>query len=126
MKYRQFRSSGGFVILAGLDDEGNEAVSFRLARPADHWFHVRGFPGSHVVLQCPPDGPEPGKEDLEEAAAVAAWFSKMREGGVVSVSCCRARDVRKPAGVKRGTVSIRNERRLKVRPGLPAGEENDG
>ena len=119
MKYKEFTTSGGFAVLSGQDDEGNEYLSLRLAAPGDYWFHVHGFPGSHVVLRVPSGGDDPSKADLKEAAAVAAYFSKMREGGEVSVSVCRAKDVSKPRGAKRGTVSIRNESRLRVRPALP-------
>lgn len=120
MKFRRFRSVSGLEILAGQDDSGNEQVSFRLGRPGDLWFHVHGFPGSHVVLRCPEDGAEPDRESVQQAAAAAAWFSRMREGGVVPVSVCLVRDVRKPARAKPGTVTIRNERKIKVRPALPA------
>ncbi len=126
MKYKEFTTSGGFSVLAGQDDEGNEYLSLRLAAANDYWFHVHGFPGSHVVLRVQPDGEEPAKADLKEAAAVAAYFSKMREGGEVSVSMCRAKDVSKPRGAKRGTVSIRNESRLRVRPALPPAAKKPG
>jgi len=56
---------------------------------------------------------------LEQAAAVAAWHSKARNGGTVAVSGTLARFVTKPRGAKPGTVSIRRETRFKVRPGLP-------
>ena len=61
------------------------------------------------------------------AAAIAAYHSKAREGGVVPVSCTRARYVTKPRGAKAGTVQIRKEVVLKVRPapGEPAAEEAD-
>jgi hypothetical protein len=38
---------------------------------------------------------------------------------VTPVSCTRARDVSKPRGARPGTVQIRREKLLKVRPGLP-------
>jgi predicted ribosome quality control (RQC) complex YloA/Tae2 family protein len=89
-----------------------------VARPGDWWFHVRGLPGSHVVLQGP-EGEDPDRATREMAAAIAAWHSKARAGGVVPVSCTRARYVAKPRGAPPGTVQIRKETVLKVRPGLP-------
>jgi predicted ribosome quality control (RQC) complex YloA/Tae2 family protein len=73
------------------------------------------MPGSHVVLQCP-SGEEPDRETLKRAAAIAAYHSKAREGGVVPVSCTRAQYVTKPRGAEVGTVQIRKEVVLKVRP----------
>lgn len=105
-------------MLAGRTDADNDRLSTRLARPGDLWFHVRGMPGSHVVLQGR-EGAEPDRETVRAAAAIAAWHSKAREGGVVSVSCTEARFVRKPRGAKPGTVEIRQETALKVRPALP-------
>jgi predicted ribosome quality control (RQC) complex YloA/Tae2 family protein len=119
---------GGWVVLAGRTDEDNERLSLSIAEPNDFWFHVRGMPGSHVVLQVPP-GEEPDREIVRAAAAVAAYHSKARAGGTVAVSCTRARDVTKPRGAPRGTVQIRNEKLVKVRPELPEpsrGEESDG
>jgi predicted ribosome quality control (RQC) complex YloA/Tae2 family protein len=116
---------GGWVVLAGRTDEDNERLSLSIAEPNDFWFHVRGMPGSHVVLHVP-GAEEPDRETIRAAAAVAAYHSKARAGGTVPVSCTRARDVTKPRGAPQGTVQIRNEKLLKVRPGLPepaAGDE---
>lgn len=109
---------GGWTVLAGRTDEDNERLSLSIAEPNDLWFHVRGMPGSHVVLRIPP-GEEPDRETVRAAAAVAAYHSKARAGGVVPVSCTRARDVTKPRGAPRGTVQIRNEKIVKVRPEKP-------
>lgn len=126
MKIRCFHSRSGLEILAGQDDVANDRLSLREARPDDLWFHVRGQSGSHVVLRRPADGSEPDRDSVREAAAVAAWFSKMRAGGNVAVSMCRAGDLHKPRGAKPGTVSIRREKILKVRPALPVGDEGTG
>ncbi|GBC59897.1 hypothetical protein DENIS_0839 [Desulfonema ishimotonii] len=114
----EYELPGGWTVLAGRTDADNDRLSIRLARPADWWFHVRGMPGSHVVLRSRPDA-EADKETLESAAAIAAYHSKARNGGNVAVSCTRAVNVTKPRGAKPGTVHIRKEKVLRVRPGLP-------
>lgn len=114
---------GGWKVLAGRTDADNDYLTFKVAGPEDWWFHVRGLPGSHVLLQGPP-GEEAGRDALRQAAAIAAWHSKAREAGVVPVSFTRIRYVSKPRGAKPGTVEIRRESVLKVRPGL--GEAGDG
>jgi predicted ribosome quality control (RQC) complex YloA/Tae2 family protein len=112
---------GGWTVLAGRSDADNDRLSTKVARPGDWWFHVRGMPGSHVVLQGP-EGAEPDRATLRAAAALAAWHSKAREAGVVAVSCTEARHVRKPRGAKPGTVEIRKETVLHVRPAIPPAE----
>jgi len=109
---------GGWQVLAGRTDADNDRLSLKTAAPDDWWFHVRGMPGSHVILRSRP-GEEPDRNILKAAAAVAAWHSKARSGGVTPVACTRARYVTKPRGVKPGTVQIRKETVLKVRPKIP-------
>ena len=125
----EYELPGGWKVLAGRTDTDNEHLSLRVARPDDWWFHVRGMPGSHVILQGPA-GEEPDREMLKRAAAIAAYHSKGREGGVVAVSCTRARYVTKPRGAKLGTVQIRKEVVLKVRPAAgsaaPDGDTAEG
>jgi predicted ribosome quality control (RQC) complex YloA/Tae2 family protein len=121
-KLYRYALPGGATILAGRTDADNDQLSLRIARPHDWWFHVRGMPGSHVVLQMPP-GQEPSSTTLRQAAAVAAFHSKARSGGTVAVSATRARFVRKPRNAKPGSVQVRKETVIKVRPALPA-EEN--
>jgi predicted ribosome quality control (RQC) complex YloA/Tae2 family protein len=108
---------GGWKVLVGRTDADDEHLSLRVARPDDWWFHVRGMPGSHVVLQGPPDE-DPDRPTLKRAAAIAAYHSKAREAGVVAVSCTRARYVTKPRDAKVGTVRIRKGVVFKVRPAL--------
>ncbi|WP_177342740.1 hypothetical protein [Desulfosarcina cetonica] len=61
----------------------------------------------------------PDRETLNRAAAIAAYHSKARGGGVVAVSGTLAGNVSKPRGAKPGSVLIRRERVFKVRPALP-------
>ena len=113
----EYELPGGWKVLVGRTDADNDRLSLKVAGPNDWWFHVRSMPGSHVVLQCP-QGEEPDKETLKRAAAIAAYHSKAREGGVVPVSCTLARYVTKPRGAETGTVQIRKEIVLKVRPAI--------
>ena len=106
---------GGWEVLVGRTDAANDRLSLRLARPGDWWFHIRGLPGSHVVLRVPA-GVTPDRATQELAAALAAYHSKARQAGTVPVSCTEARHVSKPKGAKPGTVAIRKELVLKVRP----------
>ncbi|HPR83072.1 MAG TPA: NFACT RNA binding domain-containing protein, partial [Pontiellaceae bacterium] len=112
---------GGWEALAGKTDADNDILSLRVARANDLWFHVHGLPGSHVVLRGP-EGETASNELIKSAAAIAAWHSKARSAGVVPVSCTEAKNVSKPRGAKPGSVCIKREKTIKVRPGLPGKE----
>lgn len=110
---------GGHRVMAGKSDADNDRLSLKAAAPNDWWFHIRGMSGSHVILKAAP-GQVPDRGALKQAAAIAAYHSKARGGGVVAVAGTLARHVSKPRGAKPGSVHIRKERIFKVRPALPA------
>jgi predicted ribosome quality control (RQC) complex YloA/Tae2 family protein len=113
-----YQLDGGWEVLAGKTDADNDLLSLKLARANDLWFHVRSLPGSHVILRHP-EGGKPDNATIRQAAAIAAWHSKARQGGTVPVACTEAKHVGKPRGAKPGSVSIKRERVIKVRPALP-------
>jgi len=113
---------GGWLVLAGRTSADNDVLSIKLARPNDWWFHVKGMPGSHVLLRVPA-GEEPDREAVKAAASVAAWHCKKRDARVVAVTGTRARHVTKPRGAPPGTVEVRKEAVFKVTPALPDGQE---
>ena len=117
-KIKKYQSSTGLEILVGQDDESNDYLTFRVGHTNDIWFHVSGTPGSHVILRCGEAKSQPDKESLREAAALAAWFSKMRTGGKVAVSYCLVKQVGKLRGMKPGKVTIKSAKKVVVRPAL--------
>jgi len=112
-----YQPAEGFFIIAGRTSNDNEFISLKVAAADDLWFHVRGMPGSHVLLRSI-NGLEPDKKIIEIAAATAVWHSKGRNGGITPVSMTQARYVSKPSGSPKGTVCIRNEKVIKVRPAV--------
>ena len=108
---------GGWAVLAGATDADNDYLSTELAQPDDWWFHADSVPGSHVLLRAKPNT-EPSRETLRQAAAVALYHSKARNAGLAPVHCTRARNVKKPRGVKTGTVHVTKGTVLKVRPDI--------
>ncbi len=117
-KLWRYELPGGWIVLAGRTDLDNDRLSLKIAKANDWWFHVKGLPGSHVVLQVPA-GEQADNATLKLAAAVAAWHSRKRESKQVAVSYTQARYVTKPRGAKPGTVEVRKEKVLKVRPSIP-------
>lgn len=117
-RFFEYRLPGDWVVLAGRTEADNDYLSVVAAEPGDWWFHVRGQAGSHVILRAKPDQ-EPDRKTLRGAAAIAAFHSKARSGGTVAVSATRARYVAKRPGSKPGTVHIRKEKVLMVKPSLP-------
>lgn len=111
----EYELPDGWQLYAGKTDAANDYVSLKLAKARDRWFHIRGMPGGHVVLRVPAER-EPDRATLERAASIAAYHSKARTAGIVSVSMTEGRHVSKPRGAKPGTVSIQRETVLKVRP----------
>jgi len=118
LRFHEYMLEGGYRTLAGKSDADNDELTFHVGRSDDWWFHVKGMPGSHVILLLE-DKPEPNKNILKKAAAIAAWHSKAREGGVVAVIGAKLRHVRKPRGAKPGTVTVSKETLFKVRPEVP-------
>jgi predicted ribosome quality control (RQC) complex YloA/Tae2 family protein len=111
----RYELSGGWTLLVGASDEDNDYLSTAMARGEDWWFHAHDVPGSHALL-CAKAGEEPSRDILRQAAAVAAYHSKARKAGTVSVYCTRGRNVKKPRRAKAGTVSVSRGKLMKVRP----------
>ncbi len=117
--FRRFIVDGGFEVLAGKSSENNDELTLHVAKPQDLWFHARGSSGSHVILRVSTGKGEPGKKAREEAAAIAAYYSKMKTAGLVPVAMTEKKYVRKPKGAKPGSVVLEKEKVVFVRPGLP-------
>ena len=68
---------------------------------------LRRFSGKRLLLLAPKVLGRKGfhREVLRQAAAVAAYHSKARSGGVVAVNYTLGKHVSKPRGAKPGTVS---------------------
>jgi predicted ribosome quality control (RQC) complex YloA/Tae2 family protein len=118
--FRVFRVSGDFVVWAGKSGENNDLLSTRYTKSKDLWFHARSVGGSHVVLKFGSGKGEISKHAIDEAAGIAAYYSKMKNSKLVPVSVCEGKYVRKPKGVPAGTVTIEREKVVFVEPRLPS------
>ena len=105
----------GFEVLVGRNARANDRLSLRVARPRDHWMHVAGVPGSHVVVRVPSGTDAAPRPVLEAAAHLAVKHSKAAEAtGKVAVHHCRAGDVSKSRGAPAGQVLLRRFETLRV------------
>ncbi|MFA5562306.1 MAG: NFACT family protein [Eubacteriales bacterium] len=109
----ELTTPGGYPLLCGKNNLQNDRITFEIATKGDLWFHVKGVPGSHVVLLC--RGEEPSAEDYTFAATIAAFYSKA-EGPVVPVDYTRVRHLKRPAGAKPGYVIYHTNHTAYVNP----------
>ncbi len=123
--FRIFHVSGGFEVWAGKSSKNNDELTLQYAKPNDLWFHARGSSGSHVVLRIGTGSGEPSKKAKEQAAAIAAYYSKQRNAKYVPVAMTEKKYVRKPKGATPGTVVIDREKVIMVTPALPAQQKDE-
>ena len=125
---RTYVTSDGWEVWVGRNNVDNDRITHRLSNPHDYWFHVVGVPGSHVILRRPSRNAVPKRKTLEEAASIAAYFSKARKLQRVPVLYTERKFVTKPRRGKPGQALCTRERELQVRPGIPeanTGNENE-
>ena len=99
-------------ILVGRSPEQNAELTFRVATPEDWWFHSKGVPGAHVVLQHQAESsdPEDAERAIASAADCAALFSGGNAGLKVPVEYTRRKHVRKQRDGAPGLVFYTNAR----------------
>ena len=111
---KRYRTQDGLEIWVGRSDEGNDYLTTRLARGNDLFFHLEGYPGSHVVLRT--EGrPDPPPRSLLDACELAVHFSKMKSAGSAEVHMAHIKDVKKPKGAKPGLVYVRSGKTVHLR-----------
>ena len=98
----RFCSSDGREILVGRSNLQNDELTTKLGRRTDYWLHTQKIHGSHVLIRC--EGEQPSDRCIEEAAAIAAYYSQGRGGGKIPVDYTMLRFVRKPSGSLPGKV----------------------
>lgn len=95
-------SSDGYHIYVGKNNYQNEELTFKFATGNDWWFHAKGMPGSHVIVKT--NGDELPDRTFEEAAKLAAYYSKAKGQDKVEIDYTEKKNVKKPNGGKPGFV----------------------
>ena len=95
-------SSDGFHMYVGKNNFQNDELTFKFAVGNDWWFHAKKQPGSHVIVRT--NGEEMPDSTFEEAAKLAAYYSKGRGQEKVEVDYVEKKHVKKPNGAKPGFV----------------------
>lgn len=95
-------SSDGFHMYVGKNNLQNDELTFHFAVGNDWWFHAKGRPGSHVVVKT--NGETLPDRTFEEAARLAAFYSKAKKGEKVEIDYLEKKNVKKPNGSKPGFV----------------------
>ena len=109
-----FRSSDGFDIFVGKNNYQNEELTFKVASGSDWWFHAKGMPGSHVIVKA--NGQELPDRCFEEAAALAAYYSKGRDQDKVEIDYLQRRNVKKVNGAPPGFVIYNSNWSMMAKP----------
>ncbi|MGN0482977.1 MAG: NFACT family protein [Lachnospiraceae bacterium] len=95
-------SSDGYHMYVGKNNFQNDELTFKFATGNDWWFHAKEIPGSHVVVKT--NGDTLPDETFEEAARLAAYYSKGRENAKVEIDYLQKKNVKKPNGSAPGFV----------------------
>ena len=110
----RFTTTDGSVVLVGRNNRQNDQLTLKTAKNYDIWFHVKNMPGSHVILLT--NGKEASPSAMEEAAVLAAHYSRGKDSSQVPVDYTYAKHVTKPQGAKPGRVIYVQYKTLYVDP----------
>ncbi len=105
-----YLSSDNIRIFVGRNNQENDFITFKQARKNHFWLHVKDAPGSHVIIEHdhPPDS------TIEEAAILAAFYSKLKGSTRIPVDLVEVKDLFRPNGAKPGFVLFTGQKTLSV------------
>lgn len=97
-----YLSSDGFHMYVGKNNYQNDELTFKVATGNDWWFHAKQNAGSHVIVKT--EGKELPDRTFEEAARLAAYYSKSRDQEKAEIDYIQKKHIKKPNGAKPGFV----------------------
>lgn len=103
-------------IFIGRNNQQNDYLTHRFAKPTDIWFHTQDIQGSHLILRL---NVEPDDMILSKVAQYAAYFSKARETSKVPVDYTYIKNIKKPPGSPLGFVIFSTHQTMIVEPKKP-------
>ena len=103
-------------MFIGRNNQQNEYLTHRFAKPTDIWFHTQDIQGSHLILRL---NVEPDDMILSKVAQYAAYFSKARETSKVLVDYTYIKNIKKPPGAPLGFVIFNTHQTMIVEPKKP-------
>ena len=103
-------------IFIGRNNQQNEYLTHRFAKPTDIWFHTQDIQGSHLILRLNVD---PDDMILSKVAQYAAYFSKARGTSKVPVDYTYIKNIKKPPGSPLGFVIFNTHQTMIVEPKKP-------
>ena len=103
-------------MFIGRNNQQNEYLTHRFAKPTDIWFHTQDIQGSHLILRL---NVEPDDIILSKVAQYAAYFSKARETSKVPVDYTYIKNIKKPPGSPLGFVIFNTHQTMIVEPKKP-------
>ena len=111
-------SSDGYHMYVGKNNYQNDELTFKFATGNDWWFHAKGMPGSHVIVKS-------GNEEMpdrvfEEAAALAAYYSKGRDNDKIEIDYLQKKNVKKPNASAPGFVVYYTNYSMTIQPDISA------
>jgi len=111
---RRYATVEKLEIWVGKSDEGNDYLTTKLASGNDLFFHLEGWPGSHVVLRT--EGrKDPPPDALLDACELAVFYSKQKGATRANVHVAHIKDVKKPSGAKAGLVYVNRGKTIALR-----------
>ncbi len=111
-----YLSSDGIDIYVGKNNIQNEELTFKFANGGDWWFHAKDMPGSHVIVKAG-NAPLPDST-YEDAARLAAFYSKGRDMEKVEIDYVEKKHVKKVPGAPLGFVIYNTNYSMNIAPDI--------
>ncbi len=111
-KPMHFISSKGIDIFVGKNNVQNDYLTMKFAKSDDLWLHTKESHGSHVIIKSS----EPDDSTIEEAAQLAAYYSKAKDSALVPVDATKRKFIKKPASSLPGKVIYTNQTTFYITP----------
>ena len=106
-----FIDPNGIKVSVGMNNYQNEYLTHEIAKYNEYFFHVKDYPGSHVVVHStnPLD-----ETSIRYAANLAAYYSKARLSSSVPVDYTLVKNVKKHPRNKPGLVLLKNYKTIYI------------
>lgn len=108
------KTGDGYTVWIGRNNIQNDLITTKLSAPNDLWLHVKGNPGSHVILRTSETGGKYTQTSVIDAARLAAQHSSLRSSGRADVDFTYIKHVKKPSGARPGMVIFTNQKTITI------------